>query len=224
MNQQSMSYHGRFSAFKPLLIVVALIAALAGCRPSAASLTRSPLPTPSPMSLSDNNSKKPIPTVIESTPLSSFLPAKNSTPAGIGAIVNWKMIPPFYVHDFMVENVWYKDSEGGTLRTYVYGGYIPGPGGEITQQGVVVVQILRMDLYGDIQQVYYRQFPTQTQSGSVHVTGAVDQRLILQSTNSTTFYFDVPSGQFVSSLDVVVPIVTPIFVSPLATPQQTAIP
>jgi hypothetical protein len=224
MNQQSMLYHGRFSAFKPLLIVVALIAALAGCKPSAASSTRSPLPTPSPLPLSTNSPEKPIATFIESTPLSSFLPAKNSTPAGTGAIINWKMIPPFYVHDFLVENVWYKDSEGGTLRTYVYGGYIPGPGGEITQQGVVVVQILKMDLHGDIQQVYYRQFPTKTQSGSVHVTDASGERLILQSTDGTTFYFDVPTRQFAPSLDAVVPTSTPGFVDPLATPQQTAIP
>ncbi len=125
------------------------------------------------------------------------------------------MIPPFYVHDFMVENVWYKDTGEGTLRTYVYGGFIPAPGGFPTQQGVVVVQVLKMDPHGDIQQVYYRQFPTQTQSGSVHITSAVGERLILQATNGTSFYFDTPLRQFVPYLSWTP---TPGPVSPLATP------
>jgi hypothetical protein len=154
--------------------------------------------------------KIPTPGVaIVATPLSSFPPLSESKPAGSGAIRDSGLIPPFYVHDFMFTNVWYKDTDAGTLRTYVYGGFIPGPGGELSQQGVIVVQVLKMDTRGDIQQVYYQRFPTQTQSGPVRIAGAQGDRLILQSTNGTTFYFDVPSREYVPSLTWVSPIATP---------------
>jgi hypothetical protein len=109
----------------------------------------------------------------------------------------------------MFTNVWYKDAETGTLRTYVYGGFIPEPGGAVSQQGVVVVQVLKMDSHGDIHPVYYQQFPTQTQSGPVRITGAESDRLILQSTNGTTFYFDVSSREYIPSLTWVSPVATP---------------
>jgi hypothetical protein len=130
-------------------------------------------------------------------------------------LVNTKEMPSFYMHDFVDENIWYKDTEGGTLRTTVYSGFILAPGGFTTQQGVVVVQVMKMDSHGDIHEVYYRLFPTPTQSGSVHITGAVGERLILQATNGTTFYFDVPSRQYVPSLTWTS---TPVPISPLATP------
>ncbi len=216
MNPQPSPHHVPPSPFKKLLLVlflVALTAVLLNCKPSAAPSTTSPLPTPSPTSLSTTTAEKPVPSVIVSTPLSAFLPERNSTPAGTGAIGH--MLPAFYVHDFIVENVWYKDTAGGTLRTYVYGGFIPTPGGFPTQQGVVAVQVLKMDAHGDIQQIYYQQFPTRTQSGSVHITGAVGERLTLQSTNGTTFYFDIPLRQFVPSLTWTP---TPGPISPIATP------
>lgn len=221
MRLQRSSHCASFSSFRKLHVVLflfGLTAVLLGCKPSAAPSTSSPLPTPSSMPTANPTSEKPISSVVVvSTPLSAFPPERNSTPAGSGVLMNTKLIPPFYVHDFIVENVWYKDTQGGTLRTYVYGGFIPAPGGFPTQQGVVVVQMLKMDSYGDIQQVYYRQFPTQTQSGSVHITGAVDERLILQATKGISFYFDVPSRQFVSSMTVIVP-TAPVSISPVVTP------
>ena len=66
-----------------------------------------------------------------------------------------------------------------------------------------------MDAHGTVSMVYYKQFLTHTQSGPVHITGAVGDRLILQSTSSTTFFFGVPSRQFVPSLTWVSPISTP---------------
>jgi hypothetical protein len=144
-----------------------------------------------------------------STPLSAFLPLVESTPAGSGVMSDRGMIPPYYVHDFMFTNFWYQDAESGTLRTYVYGGYIPEPGGFPSPQGVVVVQTLKMDTQGDIRPAYYHQFPTPTQSGSVRITGAEGDRLVLQSTNGTTFYFDVSSREYVPSLTWVSPVVTP---------------
>jgi hypothetical protein len=139
----------------------------------------------------------------------AFRPLSESRPAGSGAIRDSGLIPPFYVHDFMFTNVWYKDTDAGTLRTYVYGGFLPGPGGELSQQGVVVVQVLKMDTRGDVQPVYYQRFPTRTQSGPVRIADAQGDRLILQSTNGTMFYFDVPLREYVPSLTWVSPIATP---------------
>jgi len=146
----------------------------------------------------------------------AFAPVLNNTPAGAGGIVNTHLIPLFYTHDFIVENAWVRDTEGGTVRTFVYGGFIPGPGGEITQQGVVVVQVLKMDIHRNVSQIYYKRFLTPTQSGSVHITGAVGERLILRATNGTSFYFDAPLRQFVPSL---VWTSTPGPISSIATPQ-----
>jgi hypothetical protein len=163
---------------------------------------------------------KPTPIGVGSeTPEPSvFSPILDGTPAGVGVIADTRIIPLFYTHDFIFTNAWIKDSQDRSVRTFVYGGFLPGSGGEVTQQGVVVVQVLKMNGPGNIEMIYYKQFPAPTQSGSVYVTDAVGERLILQSTNGTTFYFDVPTRQFVSSLDAVVPTFTPSPMSLLPTP------
>jgi hypothetical protein len=148
-------------------------------------------------------------------PPTAFAPSPDGIPAGTGTLVNAKAMPAFYLHDFVDENIWYKDTEGGTLRTTVYSGFMLAPGGFPTAQGVVVVQVMKMDSHGDVKEVYYRLFPTPTQSGSVHITGAVGERLILQATDGTTFYFDVPLRQYVLSLTWTP---TPGPISPVATP------
>ncbi len=74
---------------------------------------------------------------------------------------------------------------------------------------------MKMDSHGDVKEVYYRLFPSPTESGSVHITGASGERLILQATNGTVFYFDAPLRQFVPSLSWTP---TPGPISPLATP------
>ncbi len=219
MSPQPLPNHIPPSAFKKLLLIlflVSLTAILPGCKPSAVPSTPSPLPTPSSTPLTSTISEKPIPSVvIVSTPLSSFPPARNSIPAGTGTLVNAKAMPSFWMHDFVDENIWYQDTEGGTLRTTVYSGFMLAPGGFPTQQGVVVVEVMKMDSHGDVKEVYYRHFPTPTQSGSVHITGASGERLILQATNGTVFYFDAPLRQFVPSLAWTP---TPGPISPLATP------
>ena len=186
---------------KRIVIVVSILVftlILSGC------VTR-PIPANSPSStptatLTDLQKKLSPSVTFVATPLSSFLPLAESTPAGSGLLFARGIIPPFYVHDFMFTNVWYTAAETGTLRTYVYGGFIPEPGGAVSQQGIVVVQVLKMVSRGDFRPVYYQQFPTQTQSGSVRITGAEGDRLILQSANGTTFYFDVSSREYVPSL------------------------
>ncbi|HTP10729.1 MAG TPA: hypothetical protein VMP08_20890, partial [Anaerolineae bacterium] len=172
---------------------------------------------------------KPIPIPAQSAvlPPTAFAPFPDGTPAGAGTLQMTAGIPPYYVHDFMFTNAWFEDAEAGTLRTYVYGGFIPAPGGFPSQQGVVDVQILKMETNGDIHQIYHRQFPTQTQSGSIHITGAVGERLILQATDGTMFYFDVPLRQYVPSLawtptpGPISPIVTPTLMPPTFPPVST---
>jgi hypothetical protein len=125
------------------------------------------------------------------------------------------MLPLFFVHQINVTNAWFEDTAGGTMRTYVFAGSKPGPGGEITQQGLVIVQVAKISPQGDISVVYYKEFLTPMQSGSTSITGAVGERLTLQSTNGTTFYFDVPLRQFVPSLTWTP---TPGPISPIVTP------
>ena len=160
---------------------------------------------------------KPIPIPAQSAvpAPTAFAPFPDGTPAGAGTLQMTAPIPPFYVHDFIFTNAWFEDAEAGTLRTYVYGGFIPAPGGFPSQQGVVDVQVLKMETNGDIHQIYHQQFPTQTQSGSIHITGAVGERLILQATDGTTFYFDVTLRQYVPSLTWAP---TPGPISPVPTP------
>jgi len=192
-----------------------------GSPPTAISLVQTPTPNATQIAGRDFATKEAFQQIVKQTVEAArakpptpapdvFAPVPDSTPAGSGAIAS--IIPPFYVHDFGFENTWYKDIEGGNVRIYVHAGYVFGPGGEITQQGLVVVQVLKMsqkDNQRSIDTVYYKKFLTPTESGPIRITGAAGERLILQSTKGTRFYFDVPSHQFVPSLTWVSPISTP---------------
>ncbi len=229
MNQHEMSCSLLLSTFKQLLLMLSLIAFVvifASCKPAAAPSAISPLPTPSTSlpvstpfqtSLPPDIAKKLTPsfTILITPAPPVFRPEPYNTPAGAGNIGH--MLPLFFVHQINVTNAWFEDIAGGAMRIYVFAGSEPGPGGEITQQGLVIVQVAKMSPQGDISVVYEEEFRTPTQSGPVSVTSAVSERLILQSTNGTTLYFDVPSRQFVPSLSVIVPTAT-ISISPVATP------
>ena len=141
-----------------------------------------------------------------------LVPIPGSTPAGAGAIV--KVQPPFSNSMYHIENTWYTDLDS-KRRLYVYAGSMSAPGGGYTDQGIVIIQVPSST--GEILPI--SQYLTPEKLGSVRVVGAVGDRLILQSTSGTTFYFDVPSRQFVPSLTWVSPLSTP---SPkLATPEPT---
>jgi hypothetical protein len=143
---------------------------------------------------------------------SSFV-GKPVVPAGAGFITHG--LRPYYVADgFQSENMWIEDNDTRTLRTFVSAGYLAAPGGFVTQQGAIDVRMLN-PAYA---LVYVKQVLTPIQAGSLHIVDVVGERLILRSTNGTTFYFDVPTRQFVSSLDAVVPTFTPSPKSPLPTP------
>jgi hypothetical protein len=114
---------------------------------------------------------------------------------------------PFSGSMFHTVNAWYEDSEGGRTRTYVYAGSLPGPGGEATQQGALILQVVRMSLKGNLtvaEVVDHGRFPTAVEARAVQIEDAVGQRLILSSTTGAQFYFDVPSREFVASLTVTV--------------------
>ncbi len=223
MSRQPMLHRVPPSMFKQLLLALSLItltASLLGCKPSVAPLTNSPLqmPTLLPVPLPSDIARKLTPSAIFVSTLAplAFAPEPNSTPAGTGAIGH--MLPAFFVHQIDVENVWFEDTAGGTIRTYVYAGSKPGSAGESTQQGLVIVQVLKMSMKNDqrnIDVVFYKEFPTSNQVGPVSVIEANGERLVLQSSNGTTFYFDVPLRQFVPSLAWTP---TPGPISPIATP------
>jgi hypothetical protein len=61
------------------------------------------------------------------------------------------------------------------------------------------------------------KFPTPTKHGGVRVVSEHNNRLTLVSTDGTTYYFDIPSLSYVSSLTVFAPSITPV-------PTRTPIP
>jgi hypothetical protein len=78
-------------------------------------------------------------------------------------------------------------------------------------QGVVWVQIMpHYKLYQDRLVI-----PSPVQAGTLSITGAMGERLILNSEQGQTFYFDVPSLRFVDSLEEKVPPATTISEPPL---------
>jgi hypothetical protein len=232
MNQSSTVHKAR-QLLEGALIILLLVGLFVVLRamiasstaPSLGLPTSSPLPTPTipieetpPVTLI----LKPTPTGIEfATPEPLvFVPAQDSTPAGAGEIT--RLAPPFSGNQYHIENTWYEIGDGGTKRTNAYVGSVSGPGGQYTEQGVVVIwvwQVIEENNRKDIRIVNTRSYPTPTQSGSVHIIDAVGERLVLQSTNGTTFYFDVPLHQYVPSLTWTP---TPAPISPLATPTPTS--
>jgi hypothetical protein len=139
----------------------------------------------------------------------TYSPVPGSTPAGAGAIAQ---LPPVYSGNmFHIENGWYMDTDSGTTRTSVYAGS-SSPAGFISDQGVVIVwqvELVTQNGQRGERIVSTNVYPTPIQAGSVHVINAQGTRLILQSSKGTMFYFDLPSRQYVSSLDTVVATATP---------------
>jgi hypothetical protein len=112
--------------------------------------------------------------------------------AGAGWIV-WGAPPPFPASQYFVMNQWYEII--GQKSILVYAGAARNPDSwQDVSQGIVIVVI------EDAGTTTGSTHKTPTQSGPVHVTDAVGERLILQSDSGVTYYFDVPSRQFVDSL------------------------
>jgi len=213
--RQSLARSALAAPWLTLFLVVLL--SVSACsilpEPGSPSTLNSPVQTLIPtamqvtVTLQPTRALKPSPTGIEfATPEPVDLaPIPGSTPAGAGALV--RIQPPFSSMQYHIENTWYRNLDAQT-RIFVYAGSLAGPLGEQTQQGVVIVRIIRNN-HGTPELLQLSTYRTSTQTGAVHITGAVGERLIAQSTNGTTFYFDIPARQFVPSLTWVSPIATP---------------
>lgn len=142
------------------------------------------------------------------------------TPAGAGVIAQTLVL--LNKGRYAIENDWIENRSNNTQRVFVYAGELIRPDGSDTTQGVVIVQVAQISLKNGqavIDDLGNTEYLTPIQAGAVKIVGAVGERLILQSvTNGTTFYFDVPSRQYVASLTSVVPTLTPGPISPIATP------
>ncbi len=194
-----------------VLFVVLLFMPACSALPESGSppTFNSPVQTPIPITTQvtvplPTRALKPTPTGIEfATPEPiDLVPIPGSTPAGAGAIV--KIQPPFSNIMYHIENTWYKDIDSRT-RLYVYVGSVSAPGGGYTDQGIVIIHILRST--GEF--LHTSQYLTPEKLGPVHIVGAAGERLILRSTKGAMFYFDVPARQFVPSLTWISPIPTP---------------
>lgn len=135
------------------------------------------------------SAETPEPTVFATIP---------GTPAGAGTIVVG--VGPFSPIDYYIENRWYEDTDGGSTRTSVWAGAVAEAGGGRSQKGIVLVQVTRRYLQDNDTRTALVEFTgrlTPCQGGSVHVVGATGEVLTLLSTSGHTFYFDVPSRQFI---------------------------
>lgn len=97
-----------------------------------------------------------------------------------------------------------------TVRTgYIY---------ESPSQGVIRVEFFPH--YKKYQNAITIMSPVQV--GNLSIVGAIGERLIIHSERGSTLYFDVPSLRFVDTLDVNVPIATPVPTETLAVPLAPA--
>jgi hypothetical protein len=138
------------------------------------------------------------------------------TPVGAGFIVELPL--PFNKGQYHIFSQWVEDRNGAQQRIFVYTGEIAAADGGATNQGVVIVQVWQISVKDNLARtnlVGQTKLLTPLQVGAVKIKDAQGERLVLQSTNGTTFYFDVPSRQFVPSLAWTP---TPGPISPLTTP------
>jgi hypothetical protein len=155
-------------------------------------------PSPGPGTL-----KPPVPTIVPQA--TAFLPDPSDTPLGAGALFTGS--GPFSSQSFYLESQWYEDVDAGNRRIFVGVGSSGLAGAsKPTDQGVVFVAEAKW-INGNI--IFLEgakgEYLTAQAAGSLHITGASGAQLVLVSSNGTTFYFDVPSRQFVDSLTATPP-------------------
>jgi hypothetical protein len=91
-------------------------------------------------------------------------------------------------------NGWFGFWDGNEVSVYAGASY------DDPDQGVIVI-LMRNAPEGNL--------PTPTKHGAVRVVSVNNNRLTLVSTDGTTYYFDIPSLSYVSSLTVFAPSITP---------------
>lgn len=143
----------------------------------------------------------PAPTTVIGPEPTAFFPVEG-TPAGTGAIVF--DIPPFKIVPTMVqwENTWIKNYDQNRKQIRVWAGAAGGPDLKPSEQGLIAIIMFEYvaDRHGMTFSTGGDLYYTPTQSGAVRIVDAVDETLILQSTGGDTYYFDLPSRQFILSI------------------------
>jgi hypothetical protein len=158
------------------------------------------LMTPSP---GPGTQKPPLPTMLPGP--TAFLPDPLGTPLGAGFTTHGST--PYFSQRYYLENLWFEDLDAGNRRLFVGVGSMGLPGASVpTDQGVVVVAEAKW-INGSVVFLAgaHGEYQTASAAGSLHIVDAVGARLVLQSSNGTTFYFDVPSRRYVDSLDAAPP-------------------
>ncbi len=150
--------------------------------------------------------------------LSTFPPmsASDATPAGAGLIA--VIGSGGYGAPYRIGNRWIEDIHNGRTRIEVEAGVENGPDGLPSAQGIIVVEIWQKSVINNsvaVNRIGMKIYPAPIQAGFLEIVDAVGERLILRSENGTTFYFDVPSYQFVPSMtwvdrNPISPIPTPV--------------
>lgn len=102
---------------------------------------------------------------------------------------------------YVIENVWFGLRDGEKINVYA--------GIHSTDPAQGLVHVFRFN--GGTETDYL----TPIKAGSVHIVKGQNDRLVLLSTDGTTFYFDVPTLQFVNSLTGIAPTYTPTAVATL---------
>ncbi|MGQ0603730.1 MAG: hypothetical protein ACT4QE_18780 [Anaerolineales bacterium] len=118
---------------------------------------------------------------------------------------------------FNVQNAWFGIVSGILVTVFA------GAPSSDQQQGMLKVSVILP--YREFQ----GEFTTLDKQGSLSVVAEQNNRLILTSTDGTTFYFDVPAMRFVSSLTEVASTMTPLptytpIVFPTEAPPATGYP
>lgn len=205
-----------------LVLIVSFAASIQACASSRSSSEAGPATTlteNTTSTVSTDATLTPSPDQSEAplvTPASSDLPASPAvtptvpgTPVGSGVLTDQAGDPIEYLMRLFVptELAWVGEHMGHQVIVYA------GSDGSDSEQGVVIV--VRK---GTVWDPIGARFETQVKAGALMIVDAVDSRLILEAEDGRKFYFDVPAGSFVSSLDVSVPTMTP---GPTVTPLPT---
>ncbi len=157
-------------------------------------------------------SKRPKPQGTMGPGPTAVLPRR---PAGVGTIIDSDVSP--LSSDYSIENSWYAEIQGKLIQVFAGARREEGPPkSRNTWQGVVVIWVTTPS--GAVLPEGSTH-NTLARVGPVKIVDVQGQRLVLKAEAGSTFYFDVPSRRFVSSLSEIVPTATP-----LATPTKRAYP
>jgi hypothetical protein len=152
---------------------------------------------------------------LEEPDFSGFFPPVTETPylmtpvgvqAGSGFLSDDFLQLPGYI----ISNVWFRVREDVNISVYA-------GGKRDSTRGIVIV----VYYFLGNSETFQMEFSTPLDTGGVKIVDAYNDRLMLTSTTGVTFYFDVPSATFVSSLEEVVSTAT---IKPSASPKPSKTP